>query len=112
MDLLDAAADGEDFGHARDALQAAGNGPLGEGAEVHRGDGVVLRAQADEKNFTHQRGNGGHAGARARGQTRGLKALLDELAGLVNVGAPRELDEDQREADVGVRAQAVEPADA
>ncbi len=42
MDLFDAAADGEDFCDAGDALEAAGDRPFGEGSEIHGGDGVVI----------------------------------------------------------------------
>ena len=54
------------------------------------------------------------AGADALGQRaeHGLHPLLHELPGAVDVRAPGELGEDERERHVGVRAQPVESADA
>jgi len=41
-----------------------------------------------------------------------LQALLDELAGFIDVGAPGEFHEDEREADIGIGSQPVETTDA
>ena len=41
-----------------------------------------------------------------------MRPLLHELARAVDVGAPVEFREDQREPDIGIRAQAIQPADA
>ena len=114
VDLFDAAADGEDFRDTADALQAAFDSPVGEGAQVHRGDGLVLVAEADQQDFAHQGRDGSEAGFGGGGQgiEDGLQALLDQLPGAVDIRAPGEFSEDEGEADIGVGAQAVQSADA
>ena len=59
--------------------------------------------------MSHQRGDRGHVGSDSLRQklTRAGEPLLYELAGAVDVGAPLELDEDERERDVIDGAQAI-----
>ena len=114
LHLLHAAANGQHLRHARDALQAPPDLPVGERAQVHRRDLSVGAAQPDEEDFAHERRDRRHARLHPGGE-RGdhtLRPLLHELARAVDVGAPVEFREDQREPDIGIRAQAIQPADA
>ena len=81
-------------------LEPAADRPVGEGAQVARVGRAGRIAQADQHDVAHQRGDRSHVGSDAVGQGLGGagEPLLDELARLVDVGAPVELDEDQREA--------------
>src|SRR5690606_13866349 len=119
LDLADAAAHVEDFGDARDGLQAAADGPVGERADLggRQVIGVAGRgggAHADQQDFAHEGGDGRHERLHAGRElfAGGLQAFLHEHAGALNVGVPVEFDVDEREGDVGVGAQAGEPGDA
>ena len=112
LKLPDAPADGQDLGNAADALQAAPDGPVGEGAQLPWSHRAVLAAEPDEEDLAHERGDGRHARLRLRRQCGkgSLQPFLHELAGTVNVRAPCELGEDQGEAHIGAGPEPVEAA--
>ena len=112
LDLLDAAAHGEDFGDAGDGLEASGDGPVGEGAEVLWGDVSGGIEDADEHDVSHEGSGWRHVGGDVLREFGGGESFLDELAGLVDVGAPIELDVGEGEADVVDGAESVEAIDA
>ena len=96
MDLLHAASHAENLGDTRNRLQAAGDGPVSEGAEfawLHGSGGI---GDSDEHDFSHERRNWGHVGTDAFGKIFGRsgQSLLHELAGLIDVRSPVEFDED------------------
>ena len=107
LHLLDATAHVQDLGDAWDALQAGPDHPVGQRADLpgrHRGVGA---AKADQEDFAHERRHRGKKRLDATGQSaaHALQPLLHKLACAVDVRAPAELGIDQRQADVGVRAQ-------
>ena len=110
--LFHTATDGQHFGDSGNALQSARDRAIGKRAQVHRGDLRGFVAQSDQEDFSHQRGHRRHPRAGGFGKFHRLQTLLDQLAGLVNVGAPAEFDKYERESDIGIRAQAVESANA
>ena len=111
LDLFHASTDGEHLRHTADALQAPFDRPIRQRAQIHRQNLAIMTAQADEQDLTHERRHRRHARFNARRQRHGLHALLHELSCPVDVRAPAELGEHQRQADIGVRTQPVQPAD-
>ncbi len=96
-----------DAGHGE---EAAADRPVGRRLQVHRR--VAVRRQRDEEDLAHDRGHrredrSVRAGRQRR--LRELQLLRDDLARLVDVGAPLELDPDDRDADP---ARGPNPADA
>ena len=54
LHLLDSASNGQYLSHAPDALKLASDRPIGQRAQVHGSDLVVLAAEADEEDLAHQ----------------------------------------------------------
>jgi hypothetical protein len=108
LHLLDAAADRHDLGDPRDPEQALADDLIGHAAGFHRALGVVaLPPERQEQDLPHHRGGRGHLGRSDVGRElrrRDLELLVDDLARARQVGAPRELDPHDRDADPRRRA--------
>ena len=104
--FLEVAALNGDLRNARDGEQAALEVPLGKAAEFHGADLGVVTGEADRHDLAHDRGDRAEERADAVGQgfANPLDPLGDDLAGEVDVGAPIELHEDERESDARERA--------
>ena len=113
LDLLHPAAHGENFSYARNGLDAAADVPVCEGAQIPRRGGAGWIAQADQHDVTHQGSGGRHVGGNAAREVLRCagEAGLDIVPGLVEIGLPVELDEDEGERDVVGGAQAGDPGD-
>ena len=83
--------------------------PVCEGADFAGGDVTFLPlgdggSDAYEEDLAHQRGDGCHEWFDAFGEVfaGGLKALLDEDAGAVDIGVPIELGVDEGESNIRI----------
>ena len=110
--LANLAADRDDLGDARDGEQPRTNGEVGGLADFHRGR--LVAGHRDQHDLPHDRADRPHLRHRVRRQLLADqgKPLGDLLPVAIDVGAPVELDIDDREPDAGNRTHARDPGNA
>ena len=110
--LADFAADRDDLGDARDREQTRAHGEVGGLADFHRGR--LVAAHRDQQDLAHDRVDRPHLGHHVRrqlGPDQG-KPFGDLLPVAIDVGAPVELDIDDRKPDAGNGAHPRHPGNA
>jgi hypothetical protein len=107
LKLHGVATDGHHIRHAGNSQDAPLQHLFCGIPELH--SAVAVGGQRDEQDLAHDRGGRRHrrdGDAGGQGGACQLQALGDHLPGLVQVGAPLELDDDHRQAGLGGRADA------